>query len=58
MTGRQERIKQIERELKRLENELNSLQEKEAQDSAPYFVPSKEPVRVENYGGIKIPVYH
>jgi hypothetical protein len=57
MTDRQERIKQIEREIKRLQRELSSLQEKEAQDSAPYFAPSREPLRVETYGSVRIPVY-
>ncbi len=57
MTERQERIKQIECEIKRMEKELGSLQEKEAQDSAPYFAPSREPLRVETYGSVRIPVY-
>jgi hypothetical protein len=57
MTDRQTRIKQIEREIKRLEKELSSLREKEAQDSAPYFAPSREPLRVETYGSVRIPVY-
>jgi predicted ATP-grasp superfamily ATP-dependent carboligase len=51
------RIERLEKEIERTAKEIQRLRERLEADNAPYLRNTKEPIRVERYGSVRLPVY-
>jgi hypothetical protein len=51
------RIEKLEKEIERTSKEIQRLRERLEADNAPYLRQTKEPIRVERYGSVRLPVY-
>ena len=51
------RIEKLEKEIERNAKEIQRLRERLEADNAPYLRQTKEPIRVERYGSVRLPVY-
>ncbi len=51
------RIEKLEKEIERNAKEIERLRERLEAENAPYLRQTKEPVRVERYGSVRLPVY-
>jgi predicted ATP-grasp superfamily ATP-dependent carboligase len=51
------RIEKLEKEIERNAKEIERLRERLEADNAPYLRQTKEPIRVERYGSVRLPVY-
>ena len=51
------RVEKLEKEIERTAKEIERLRERLEMENAPYLRQTREPVRVERYGGVRLPVY-
>jgi predicted ATP-grasp superfamily ATP-dependent carboligase len=51
------KIEKLEKEVERTSKEIERLKTLLEADNAPYLRQTKEPIRVERYGSVRLPVY-
>jgi predicted ATP-grasp superfamily ATP-dependent carboligase len=51
------RIEKLEREVEKTAKEIERLRERLEADNAPYLRNTKEPIRIERYGSVRLPIY-